>query len=234
MVTFIKRLFNDFMDLVYPNLCIGCRGGLGPNEVVLCVQCRINLPITNHHLDQESPLLLKFRGQIRIAYALAYLYFTKEGIAQKLIHQIKYKGQKEAGEVIGRWYGEELKTTYPLLNEADFLVGVPLHKSRLQQRGYNQADWIGRGVAEGLDKLYRDDVLKRNRFSASQTRKNRLERYKNVDQVFSVINPDEVIGKHIVIVDDVLTTGATIETCAEALIQAGCKTVGVLTIAATR
>lgn len=222
------------MDLVYPNLCIGCRGGLGPNEVVLCVQCRINLPITNHHLDQESPLLLKFRGQIRIAYALAYLYFTKEGIAQKLIHQIKYKGQKEAGEVIGRWYGEELKTTYPLLNEADFLVGVPLHKSRLQQRGYNQADWIGRGVAEGLDKLYRDDVLKRNRFSASQTRKNRLERYKNVDQVFSVINPDEVIGKHIVIVDDVLTTGATIETCAEALIQAGCKTVGVLTIAATR
>lgn len=234
MVTFIKRLFTDFMDLVYPNLCIGCRGGLGPNEVVLCVQCRINLPITNHHLDQESPLLLKFRGQIRIAYALAYLYFTKEGIAQKLIHQIKYKGQKEAGEVIGRWYGEELKTTYPLLNEADFLVGVPLHKSRLQQRGYNQADWIGRGVAEGLDKLYRDDVLKRNRFSASQTRKNRLERYKNVDQVFSVINPDEVIGKHIVIVDDVLTTGATIETCAEALIQAGCKTVGVLTIAATR
>lgn len=213
---------------------MGCHTGMGPNESVLCVQCRINLPITNHHQEIESPLLLKFRGKVPIEYALAYLYFTKEGIAQKLVHQIKYRGQKEAGQVIGRWYGEELKVGFPIAGSADFIIGVPLHKSRLQQRGYNQADWIGRGIAEGLDLSYRDDVLKRTRFAGSQTRKNRLERYKNVDNVFTVPEPADVAGKHIIIVDDVMTTGATIETCAQVLIEAGCQTVGILTIAATR
>lgn len=234
MVSFVKRLFTDFVDLVYPNLCMGCRGGLGPNEAVLCVQCRIDLPVTNHHLERELPMMLKFRGKVPIRYALSYLYFSKEGIAQKLVHQIKYSGQKEAGTVIGRWYGEELKIGYPLLSEVDYIVGVPLHKARLQQRGYNQADWIGQGIAEGLAKPFRDNVLIRTRFSTSQTRKNRLERYKNVANVFAVMNPGEVAGKHVVIVDDVLTTGATIETCAEVLFAAGCKTVGILTIAATR
>lgn len=234
MVSSVKRLFTDFVDLIYPNLCMGCRGGLGPNETVLCVRCRIDLPVTNHHLEHESPMMLKFRGKVPIGYALSYLYFTKEGIAQKIVHQIKYSGQKEAGTVIGRWYGEELKTHYPLLRSADYVVGVPLHKSRLQQRGYNQADWIGRGIAEGLTKPFRDDVLIRTRFSGSQTRKNRLERYKNVAKVFAVTDPGAVAGKHVVIVDDVLTTGATIETCAEVLLAAGCQTVGILTIAATR
>ncbi len=178
--------------------------------------------------------MLKFRGKVPVAYALAYLNFTKEGTAQKLVHQIKYKGQKEAGERIGYWYGEELKTNFAPIVETDFVVGVPLHKSRLQQRGYNQADWIGKGLAEGLDKPFRNDVLVRNQYAGSQTRRSRLERYKNVDTVFAVANPADVFGKHVVIADDVLTTGATIEACAQVLLDAGCRTVGVVTIAATR
>ena len=235
MASLIKRLFTDFVDLIYPNRCLGCHTSLTPNEVVLCVRCRVNLPLTDYHLtSEESPMMVKFRGKVPIRYALSYLHFTKEGIAQKLVHQIKYGGQKEAGELIGRWYGEELRASYSLLVDADLVVGVPLHKSRLQQRGYNQADWIGRGIADGLAKPYRDDVLVRTRFAGSQTRKSRLDRYKNVDNVFAVANSTEVAGKHVIIVDDVLTTGATIETCAHVLFKAGCETVGILTLAATR
>ncbi len=180
------------------------------------------------------PMMLKFQGKVAVSYALSYLSFTKEGTAQKLVHQIKYKGQKEAGEQIGYWYGEELKTTFPLITDADFVVGVPLHRSRLQQRGYNQADWIGKGLADGLGIPFSDDVLVRNRYAGSQTRRSRLERYKNVNAVFAVTTPTDVLGKHIIIADDVLTTGATIEACAQVLIDAGCRTVGVITIAATR
>ena len=233
-LSFIKQLANDFVSLIYPELCLGCQSGLGPNEAILCVTCRVKLPVTNFHLETEQPLMLKFQGKVPVAYALAYLNFTKEGTAQKLVHQIKYRGHKETGERIGYWYGEELNTNYAPIREADFVVGVPLHKSRLQQRGYNQADWIGKGLAEGLGKPFHSDVLVRNQYTGSQTRRSRLERYKNVDSVFAVAKYADVLNKHIVIADDVLTTGATIEACARVLFDAGCQTVGVITIAATR
>ncbi|GAB3501428.1 hypothetical protein GCM10027341_28250 [Spirosoma knui] len=153
---------------------------------------------------------------------------------QKIVHQVKYRGQKEAVKEIASWYGHQLKTESQLTKDIDVIIGVPLHKTRLQQRGYNQADWIAQGLSEALEIPMRTDVLLRLKFNASQTRKNRIERWENVKTVFAVADQNEVKGKNVVLVDDVLTTGATIEACAIELLRAGCRSVGVLTIAATK
>ncbi len=231
---FTHTLVSDFADLLFPTLCLGCSRSLSANEKILCIDCRINLPETKqHHEPYERDLLNKFAGKVPIAFLASFVYFKKGSIVQKLIHQIKYRGQKEAAKELAGWYGFQLKTESNLTDNMDLLVGVPLHKSRLNQRGYNQADWIAEGLSEVLAIPARTDVLIRKRFRSSQTRKNRIERWENVKTVFDVPDHQEVAGKNIIIVDDVLTTGATIEACAIELLKAGCRSVGVLTIAAT-
>ena len=231
---FTHTLVSDFADLLFPTLCLGCSRSLGANEKVLCIDCRINLPETKqHHEPYERDLLNKFAGKVPIAFLASFVYFKKGSIVQKLIHQIKYRGQKEAAKELAGWYGFQLKTESNLTDNMDLLVGVPLHKSRLNQRGYNQADWIAEGLSAALAIPARTDVLIRKRFRSSQTRKNRMERWENVKTVFDVPDYREVAGKNIILVDDVLTTGATIEACAIELLKAGCRSVGVLTIAAT-
>jgi ComF family protein len=235
MFRFIRTSINDFINLLYPTLCLGCNSSLGENEKVLCTTCRIQLPETRQHREPyDYTLLNKFAGRVPIQFLVSYLHFSKGGIAQKIIHNSKYKGQKEAIKEIASWYGQQLKTEGQLINEIDVIIGVPLHRSRLLQRGYNQADWIAQGLSEALELPMRTDVLKRTKFKASQTRKNRIERWQNVETVFAVSNEDEVKGKKIMLVDDVLTTGATIEACAVELLKAGCQSVGVLTVAATK
>ncbi|AUD05664.1 ComF family protein [Spirosoma pollinicola] len=234
MLLIVHRLFANFFDLLFPTLCLGCNKSLGANELVLCTRCRINLPETNKHQEPYNlDLLNKFAGKVPVQFLASYVFFTKGGIVQKLIHGIKYKGQKEAAKEMAKWYGYLLISESNLVNEIDVLIGVPLHKSRFQQRGYNQADWIAEGLSEALNVPMRADVLIRKRFNESQTRKNRLERWENVKTVFSVNNADEIKDKKIVLVDDVLTTGATLEACAIELLKAGCKSVGILTLAAT-
>ena len=229
-----RALLTDFADLLFPTLCLGCSRSLGANEKILCTFCRIDLPETGQHREPyDQNLLNKFAGKVPVKFLASFVYFTKGGIVQKLIHQIKYKGQKEAAKELAGWYGHQLKTESRLVDNVDMLVGVPLHKSRLNQRGYNQADWIAQGLSESLSIPMRTDVLIRKRFKSSQTRKNRMERWENVKTVFDVPDHREVAGKNVVIVDDVLTTGATIEACAAELLKAGCQSVGVLTIAAT-
>lgn len=231
---FIRTLLTDFADLIFPTLCLGCGCSLSANEKILCTHCRINLPETGQHRGPYNrDLLNKFAGKVPVEFLASFVYFTKGGVVQKLIHQIKYKGQKEAAKELASWYGYQLKTESNLVSDADMIVGVPLHKSRQNQRGYNQADWIAEGLSEALDIPMRTDVLIRKRFKSSQTRKNRMERWENVKTVFDVPDYREVAGKNIIIVDDVLTTGATIEACTSELLKAGCRSVGVLTIAAT-
>ncbi|GAB2548052.1 ComF family protein [Spirosoma aerophilum] len=229
----VQKLVADFIDLLFPFLCLGCSQSLGANEKVLCTKCRIQLPETNQHRDPyDTNLLNKFAGKVPIHFLASYVFFSKGGIVQKLIHGIKYKGQKEAARELAKWYGYQLLSESKLPEQIDVIIGVPLHKSRLQQRGYNQADWIAEGLSDALNVPMRTDVLIRNRFYASQTRKNRLERWENVKTVFSVLNQNPIIGKNVAVVDDVLTTGATIEACAIELLRAGCKSVSVLTLAA--
>lgn len=234
MFRFIRSLVTDFSDLLFPTLCVGCTRSLTPGERILCTHCRINLPETGQHKALYDNLALnKFAGKVPVQFVASYVYFIKGGIVQKLVHHIKYKGQKEAAKEIAVWYGNQLKSETDLPNKIDILIGVPLHKSRLHQRGYNQADWIAEGLSESLSVPMRTDILVRKRFKTSQTRKNRMERWENVKTVFAVTKPEDVKNKRIALVDDVLTTGATLEACAIELLKAGCQSVGILTIGAT-
>lgn len=233
MFRFIQLAIANFCDLLFPTLCLGCKEALGANERVLCTTCRISLPETGQHLEPyDQNHLNKFAGKVPVQFLASYLYFTKGGLVQNLIHSFKYNAQKEAAKELANWYGNQLKSESKQLDDIDVIVGVPLHKSRFRQRGYNQADWIAEGLAEALKIPVRTDVLIRNQFKESQTRKNRLERWENVKAVFEVINPEAIRNKNVVIADDVLTTGATIEACATELLKAGCKSVSVLTLAA--
>lgn len=234
MFRFISQALSDFIDLLFPRPCLGCTKTLETSETLLCTACRLKLPETRQHLNGGVANITKFAGKVPIEFVVSYLYFNKGGIAQKLIHQLKYKGKKEAARELGQWYGQQLKQESELLSQVDLIVGVPLHKSRFKQRGYNQADWLADGLAESLQIPFRTDVLIRTAFKESQTRKNRLERWENVKTVFAVNKADDVVGKRVVIVDDVLTTGATIEACAVELQKAGCTSIGVITLAVTK
>jgi len=230
----LRSVLTDFIDLLFPTLCLGCNQVLQAKEDVLCTSCRINMPETKQHLLANNEITLnKFAGRVPISFVFSYVYFVKGGLAQRLIHQIKYKGQKEAAREIAGWYGHLLKNESGISEQIDGIVSVPMHKTRLRQRGYNQADWIAEGLANALDVPVLADVLVRQSFKKSQTSKNRLERWENVKTVFGVRNAENLVGKRVALVDDVLTTGATIEACAIELLKAGCQSVGVITIAAT-
>ncbi|GAB3987914.1 ComF family protein [Spirosoma daeguense] len=208
---------------------------MSENEKVLCTACRINLPETGQHREPyDSNLLNKFAGKVPIKFLASYTYFTKGGIIQNLIHNIKYRGQKEAAKEVAHWYGTLLKSETKQLVEIDVIIGVPLHMSRSMQRGYNQADWIAEGLAEALEKPFRTNILVRSEFKESQTHMNRLERWQNVKTVFSVLNAELIQNVNVLVVDDVLTTGATLEACALELLRAGCKSVSIITLAVTR
>ncbi|GAB3766286.1 ComF family protein [Spirosoma pomorum] len=192
------------------------------------------MPETKQHLlADDVNSLNKFAGRVPVSFVLSYIYFVKGGLAQRLIHQIKYRGQKEAAREIASWYGYQLKSESKIDEQIDALVSVPMHKSRLRQRGYNQADWIAEGLSDTLKIPVLSNVLIRQSFKKSQTSQNRIERWENVKTVFGVSNAENLIGKRVALVDDVLTTGATIEACAIELLKAGCQSVGVITIAAT-
>ncbi len=227
-----KYVLRNFVNLFFPTLCAGCSRVIHHKETV-CSACRLTLPYLQTDKEQEA-LMLKFAGREPIAYVYAYLHFEKRSVVQKLIHRLKYKGRKELGQELGRWFGEELNGKQTKVNEADMFIPVPIHPLREQQRGYNQSEWIANGLAAAMNVPSRTDIMKRTKFVASQTKKNRLDRWQNVASVFDVTNPDTVKDKHVVIVDDIITTGATLEACAIALREAGAKTIGIITIAATR
>ena len=234
MFRLIRQAFIDLIDLLLPVSCLACSKTLERTEMLLCTSCRFSLPETNLHKVPYVHTTTKFAGKVPVDFVLSYLYFTKGGISQKLIHQIKYQGRKEAAKELGAWYGFQLKNDGFSLTENDVLIGVPLHKSRLLQRGYNQADWIAQGLSESLSLPYSTDILVRISFNESQTRKSRVERWENVKSVFEVSDATKIQGKRAIIVDDVLTTGATIEACAVELLKAGCTSVGVITLAITK
>ncbi|RRB04953.1 ComF family protein [Larkinella rosea] len=204
-------------------------------EELVCTTCRLQLPETGQHRGEALVSgQIKFAGKIPVEFVYAYLYFNKKGKTQKLIHALKYRGQKEVGSLLGRWYGFQLKTEIQLQEQIDLIVGVPLHPAKLRQRGYNQSDWFAKGLSEMLEVPWSDKALIRNQYTISQTGKDRIERWQNVSHVFTVSEPDLVANKRILLVDDVLTTGATLEACTATLLASNCQSVGIITIAATR
>jgi ComF family protein len=213
----IISLTDDLIWMMYPSLCAACSRPLFSGEECICSPCRYHLPRTNFHKTIENPVIKSFWGKADVRHATAYYHFSKGERVQKLIHQLKYKGRKDVGEFVGRMMGTELRSS--VFNEVEIIVPVPLHKSRLKHRGYNQSDCFAEGLASGLNKISLPGGLERNEATATQTKKHRFERFKNVNNIF--IAPDELIlkNKKILLVDDVITTGSTLISCAEALLK---------------
>jgi ComF family protein len=220
----------DFVGLVFPKVCLACEQALSRGEDHLCTTCRVQLPYTDYHLlpATDNPVARRFWGRVPVCHALSYLRFLRRGRVQHLLHQLKYKGHRDVGLVLGRWYGHDLA----LHNfHFDLIVPVPLHPKKLAKRGYNQSDPFAEGLAESLHIPWDANGLRRLEHTDSQTQKNRVERWQNVAEVFEVATPISIQGKHVLVVDDVLTTGATLEACAAALLAAGATEVSIATIA---
>ena len=226
----LGELYADFVSLVFPNYCISCHDSLNRNENHICTTCRFTMPITNYHLHKENSLAQRFWGRIHLNHAFAYLKYIKYGRVQKIIHHLKYKGLEEVGEMMGNWYAAELRKE-GFHDHFDLILPVPLHHSRLKTRGYNQSDSFAKGMAEVLELPWSATTLTRNVASTTQTKKKRFDRWNNVKDIFSVRQPDHVEGKRILLVDDVITTGATIEACATQLLESKCSHVSVAAIA---
>jgi ComF family protein len=206
------------LNLFFPLVCSGCNSFLLTNEKVICTLCRHHIPLTNHHLNPENEAFKKFYGRIPLEYASAFLYFHKKGIVQEIIHKLKYKGHQEIGSVLGNWYAEDLKEK-TTVKTADIIIPVPLHKKKLRERGYNQVTTFGLALSKELDIPYNDSLLFRTTYSKTQSKKNRLDRSEGIDAVFDVYFNDRDHDKHYLLVDDVITTGATLEACSRALLK---------------
>lgn len=222
-------MINDFINLIFPRLCCACSNALLKHEKIICVACQFKLPKTNFHLDKQNKLNKIFWGRVEVENIGAYYFFNKGNKVQNLLHQLKYKGVKEIGQKIGELYGYDLLNT-PFKDDVDIIIPVPLHQKKLKIRGYNQSEWFAKGLSETLDLPMETDVLFRKVNSQTQTKKSRFNRWENVSDIFGIKNADKIKDKHVLLVDDVLTTGSTIEACIKILKEKDCK-VSVLTIA---
>jgi ComF family protein len=223
-------MLKDFFSLLYPSFCLACEESLEGGEETICTSCRFNLPKTDFHKLSDNLLTQRFWGKIKLSHALAYLYFVRQGKVQELIHNLKYRGHQEIGDVLGKWYGYELAEA-GFTNSFDLIIPVPLHKARLKKRGYNQCDTFAASLSFTLNIPWKTDVLKRINATATQTKRSRFLRWKNVAEIFVVDLPTEVTGKRILLVDDVVTTGATLESCGLELLRNGASTISIACIA---
>lgn len=211
-------MFKNIVNLFFPPVCSGCHSLLISNENVICTLCRHTMPLTNHHLNRENEAFKKFYGRIPVEYASALLYFHKRGIVQELIHNLKYKGQEEIGSVLGAWYAEDLKNL-TILQSVDEIVPVPLHKRKLKERGYNQVANFGLVLSENLNIPFNGSLLIRNIYSKTQSRKSFLNRSDGIDAIFDTSFTEKDHNKHFLLIDDVITTGSTLEACSHALLK---------------
>ncbi len=220
----------DFFSLFYPRLCNGCNKALIREEECICSYCRFELPFTHFHKYRENPMSQIFWGRVDIETAAALLYFQKGSKVQNLIHRFKYKGKREIGIYLGQILGHRLRD-HPVWQPVDIIVPVPLHQKKQQKRGYNQSEVFGRGISSSFKKPVVINNLVRIIRTDTQTRKTRFKRWENVETVFHVKDPDSFRGANILLIDDVVTTGSTLEACAQKLKEIKGVRVWVATIA---
>ena len=223
-------LLGDFFALFFPNYCFGCYDGLIKGEEILCTRCLSELPRLDYYRSDDNPIVNRFIGRVSVKRGWALLKFQKTGIVQNLLHELKYNNHPEIGERLGKILSMNLLEG-GLGAEFDWLIPVPLHKHRIRTRGYNQSAMIAKGMAEILQVPFSDSIIRRTAATKSQTKKSKLERWENVNYAFEVVDPTLISSKRILIVDDVVTTGATIEACAKILLSAGASEISVACLA---
>ncbi|MGD1845919.1 MAG: ComF family protein [Salibacteraceae bacterium] len=222
----------DFISLIYPRLCVGCGQALLRHEPSVCTICRYSLPRTRFHGDPENPVNKLFWGKVAIERATAGYHFRKGSKVQRLIHQLKYKDRPEVGRTLGLFLGEDLKKDAHF-STVDLVIPVPLHPRKKRKRGYNQSDFIAEGMADGLGIVSENQLLYRAIANTSQTRKGHYERWQNVASIFKINEKKAVDHKHFLLVDDVVTTGSTLESCAATLLSLPDCKVSIATLAVT-
>ena len=219
VATAVSTASADLYRLFYPTLCAACSRVLMRSETTLCLGCISRLPTTDFHLHSDNQMEKHFWGKVNFERAASFLYFHKSNAVQRLMHMLKYKSRLDIGLFFGQLYAQELKNHSPY-NAADIVIPVPLHDAKKRKRGYNQSELIATGLAEGLNLPCRTDLLLRTVITETQTRKTRLERWQNVSTIFECPSPEALKGKRVLLVDDVVTTGSTLEACAVALQKA--------------
>jgi ComF family protein len=215
MLSKLAPYYEDFISLIFPHYCAGCNGPLLRDENLICSICRSQLPLYDNDQHGEAFLLNKFYGELHPEHAFCLLKFHKKGITQSLLHQLKYANKPEIGIVLGRILGHIMS----LKAQFDVVIPVPLHPDKLKQRGYNQSEYLAMGVAESLQAEVNTQALCRASKSETQTKKSREQRWENVEGIFRLLNPEAVHNKRVLMVDDVLTTGATLGACLHELIK---------------
>ncbi len=225
-------MLRTLLNTLFPLICNGCNNPLTSNEIVLCVHCRHQLPLASYHKTGATTMLNFFYGRIPLKNATALLTFQKKGITQTLLHNLKYKGQEQISSFFGQWLGAELNEieTY---KDIDIIIPVPLHRVRKQKRGYNQVTGFGTEIAKALNIPYREDILVKNISTKSQVFKNRYTRSEQ-GVIFQLMHISALENKHVLIVDDILTTGATLEYCAQEVLKAQNVTISFAVIAITQ
>ena len=218
MRAFLRDITHGLTHLFYPRLCEGCSKPLLSAENVLCISCALQVPETNYHHIPDNETALRFAGRVPFAYATSFAYFTDDGLLQHLVHGLKYKEKREIGIYLGERFASSLKNAQWAAS-IDVIIPVPLHPAKEAKRGYNQSMFIAEGLSNVLHKPATDKILLRVRDTESQTRKTRAERVDNMAGAFKVAANTGLSGKHILICDDVLTTGATLEACCLALME---------------
>lgn len=224
-----KTILNHFIDLFFPRLCICCEDRLINHEKHICLNCLYTLPTTNHLTTPDNKLEVFFAGRFPFERIGSFAYFVKGGSIQKIIHEIKYKNNPQLAIYVGEICGKEIAKSQ-FFGEVDYIVPIPLHSKRLRKRGYNQALMIAKGISNKTSLVVNEDNLIRIMNNPSQTQNSRLERWKNTEGIFDISNKDLFEGKHILLVDDVITTGSTIEVCAKLLLSCPACKVSIFTV----
>lgn len=209
---------DSFFSLLFPRQCVVCNRSLSRAESFLCTVCNINMPRTRYHLQKDNMIEKLFWGQIPVERATAFFYYRKGSDYCNIIHELKYKGRKEMGTTIGHYMAGEIQGC-GFFDDIDVIIPVPLHRDRIRERGYNQSEWIAKGIAEVTDLPVNNRAVVRTTCTVSQTGQSVFERWENVKDTFALREPESFRGKHILIVDDVLTTGATVMSCASVFLS---------------
>lgn len=209
----------DIFRLFFPDTCAVCGGGMPEGSDTVCTKCRWEIPLTGFWMQEQNPVSAKFYGNIPVVNACSFFYFVHRNDFRGLVHKIKYSGGWRIAGKMGRWFGDVLRSS-ELYHGVDLIIPVPLHLRKQLSRGYNQSEYLARGMSASMGVPVNTRSVRRVKYNDSQTKRSKEERWDNVRGIFAVYRPDDLAGKHILLVDDVLTTGATVISCAEAILAA--------------